>query len=293
MVDIGLVAVLAIALPPSLAAILWRAARSALSSPRVLKQNYRGADVPGSGGIVPVVVALGWAGFLVWWTPGDLTPRHGHAVLVALAGFGILGAVDDVMGGRSGGGFAGHLVALARGHLTTGIVKMVVGAMVAITAAAVAGGARPALESGWMIEVGRSGAIVALSANLLNLFDRAPGRSVKVAGGWWAALLVATAVSDGPDLQIMVWVTAALAAFVGVVGYELREELMLGDTGVNPLGATLGLGTVLVASPGVEWIVMTLLVALNLTSERVSFSAVIDAVGPLRRLDRLGSPYRS
>ena len=84
-----------------------------------------------------------------------------------------------------------------------------------------------------------------------------------------------------------------MAAFVGVVGYELREELMLGDTGVNPLGATLGLGTVLVASPGVEWIVMTLLVALNLTSERVSFSAVIDAVGPLRRLDRLGSPYRS
>ena len=68
---------------------------------------------------------------------------------------------------------------------------------------------------------------------------------------------------------------------------------MLGDTGVNPLGAALGLATVAMSSASVEWAVLAFLAALNLASERWSFSRIIDAVPPLRWLDRLGSPYRN
>ena len=65
---------------------------------------------------------------------------------------------------------------------------------------------------------------------------------------------------------------------------------MLGDAGANPLGALCGLAA-LAAAPaaGARWIILIVLLALNLVSEVVSFTAVIDRVAPLRWLDRLGS----
>jgi UDP-N-acetylmuramyl pentapeptide phosphotransferase/UDP-N-acetylglucosamine-1-phosphate transferase len=64
---------------------------------------------------------------------------------------------------------------------------------------------------------------------------------------------------------------------------------MLGDAGANALGALVGLAT-LAALPTAtaRWVVLSLLLFLNLMSEVVSFSSVIDAVPPLRYLDRLG-----
>jgi UDP-N-acetylmuramyl pentapeptide phosphotransferase/UDP-N-acetylglucosamine-1-phosphate transferase len=69
---------------------------------------------------------------------------------------------------------------------------------------------------------------------------------------------------------------------------DLRERLMLGDAGANALGAVLGLGVVLACSPGVRTLVLVVVAALNLASELVSFSRVIDRVAPLRALDQLG-----
>ena len=145
----------------------------------------------------------------------------------------------------------------------------------------------------WVLSVGRGGALVALSANLANLLDRAPGRTAKVAVGWWTVLLIGTLLLGEVAMEAMVWTTIPVAAVVGVLRYELREQLMLGDTGVNPLGASLGLGTVVLVPAVTEWVVLAVVAALNIASERISFSAVIDSVAPLRRLDRMGSPYRS
>jgi hypothetical protein len=69
---------------------------------------------------------------------------------------------------------------------------------------------------------------------------------------------------------------------------DLRERLMLGDAGANVLGAALGLGVVLACSPGVRTGVLVAVALLNLASERVSFSRVINAVPPFRALDRFG-----
>ena len=63
---------------------------------------------------------------------------------------------------------------------------------------------------------------------------------------------------------------------------------MLGDTGANLLGAVLGLAVVLETSRPVRTVVLIALVVLNLASERVSFSSVIDRTPGLRQLDRLG-----
>ena len=64
---------------------------------------------------------------------------------------------------------------------------------------------------------------------------------------------------------------------------------MLGDTGANMLGAAVGFGLVVSLDAVGEWLVLLVVVALNLASEFVSFSAVIDRVAPLRALDRLGT----
>jgi hypothetical protein len=69
---------------------------------------------------------------------------------------------------------------------------------------------------------------------------------------------------------------------------DLREQLMLGDAGANPIGAALGLGVVLTFSPTVRTVVLVVVLVLNLVSERVSFSSVIRSVAPLRVLDDLG-----
>ena len=63
---------------------------------------------------------------------------------------------------------------------------------------------------------------------------------------------------------------------------------MLGDTGANILGGVLGLMVVLVCGRGVRNGVLVGLILLNLASEFVSFSRVIQAVPPLRWFDRLG-----
>ena len=50
----------------------------------------------------------------------------------------------------------------------------------------------------------------------------------------------------------------------------------------------VGLATVLTVSPVARTWVLVGVLALNLVSERVSFSRVIDRVAPLRALDRMG-----
>jgi UDP-GlcNAc:undecaprenyl-phosphate GlcNAc-1-phosphate transferase len=70
---------------------------------------------------------------------------------------------------------------------------------------------------------------------------------------------------------------------------ELAERGMVGDTGANALGAALGMGVVLTCSEEWRVAVLVALTVVNLASEWVSFSSVIDAVRPLRWLDRWGN----
>ena len=83
-------------------------------------------------------------------------------------------------------------------------------------------------------------------------------------------------------------VALVVGAGAGLIMADLQERLMLGDAGANVLGAALGLGVVLACSPGVRTGVLVVVALLNLASERVSFSRVINAVPPLRAFDRIG-----
>ncbi len=153
------------------------------------------------------------------------------AVLVAVVGFGLLGLFDDLGASGSDRGFRGHLLAMAHGRLTTGGVKLVFGGLLALVVAA-------ALDGPVVGRVLVDGALIALAANVGNLFDRAPGRTSKLTVVSGVVLL---AFEHG---RAMDGVAVVVGAAAGLLLFDLREELMLGDAGANVLGAVLGLGIV-------------------------------------------------
>ena len=166
--------------------------------------------------------------------------------------------------------------ALSHGRLTTGALKLFGGAVVAVVLAAA-----PGEVSGRRLLA--DAALVALAANLGNLLDRAPGRTLKV--GLVAYIPIALAAGTSP---VGLAVASVVGAAAGLLHADLRERLMLGDTGANLLGAVLGLAVVLETSRPVRTVILVVLIALNLVSERVSFSKVIAATPVLRSLDAAG-----
>ncbi len=100
---------------------------------------------------------------------------------------------------------------------------------------------------------------------------------------------IAIAIGTAP---IGIAAAPVMGASLGLLPDDLRERLMLGDTGANVIGAVLGLAVVLGSRESIRLTVMLVLLALNVAAELVSFSRVIDAVPPLRWFDRLGQPPR-
>ena len=260
-------------------ALAWPMLTQVFAAPLFLRTNVRWVDVPVAFGIVLPVVLLAAGAILVLLDAGDLlqVPQGALAVsVVAAAGFGLLGLFDDLAGDRAAQGFRGHLAALRSGQLTTGAVKLFGGGALAVLVAA-----PTARERFWVLLA--DAALIALSANLANLFDRAPGRLAKVS--LLAAVPIALVAGVDPDLA---GPAVVLGALLALLVPDLRERLMLGDTGANVLGATLALAVVLTTAPSTRIVVLIVVAALNLLSERVSFSRVIQQVGPLRWFDGIG-----
>ena len=260
------------------AAGLWLGTRATFAAPMFGRTNHRGAVVPVGAGILVVLAALLLAALergLVGLGVDQDALRAGDLVLLAALGFGLLGFIDDVAEVGADKGFAGHLGALRRGRLTTGGLKLIGGLAVAVAVTGPIDADRPGR---FVVDA----LLVAGAANVGNLFDRAPGRTTKVAIVAGGVLLVSQ-WSDPPA-----GVAVVLGAAVGLLVFDLREDLMLGDAGANPLGAVIGLGVVLSCGFPVRVAALVLVIALNALSEAVSFSSVIARTPGLRELDNLG-----
>jgi UDP-N-acetylmuramyl pentapeptide phosphotransferase/UDP-N-acetylglucosamine-1-phosphate transferase len=261
--------------------LLVATALDLLRAPALERPNHRGRLIPTAAGALAVLAVVlvegGRSLFGAFDVGHDTTSTARVAVLLACVGSGLLGLVDDVVGDASANGFRGHLGALARGEVSTGVVKIAGGALLAVVLVTIP----PGDTSG--LRVVGDAAIVALAANFVNLFDRAPGRALKVALIAWLPIAL-TARGD----VVGVALAPAVGAFAGLLGDDLREHLMLGDTGAYAFGAVLGLGVVLEYGTSTRTVVLVVLAAVTLASEWVSFGGVIDRVGVLRKLDRLG-----
>jgi UDP-N-acetylmuramyl pentapeptide phosphotransferase/UDP-N-acetylglucosamine-1-phosphate transferase len=246
-------------------------------APTWTRTNHRGEPVSLLEG---PSLALGvLAGALV----GAGGARATAAAAVAVAGSGAFGLVDDLREDTSTRtkGLRGHLGALAHGRLTTGGLKVLGIGASALAAAALAppaGGAaaRPVVR---VADTLASTALVAGTANLVNLLDLRPGRALK------ASALVAAPLVATPGGGVA---AAVLGAASSAVEADLAETDMLGDSGANALGAALGTALVLGAPRRVRLGALAVVVGLTLASERVSFTRVIERTPVLRELDAWG-----
>jgi len=265
---------------------LWVALQGTFAQPLFLRRNFRGVDVPVGVGVVLCFALISvwgvWRFATVAQRSSDVSLGSFPAIGALVAGFALLGLFDDLAAQGDDRGFRGHLGALAHGRLTTGGAKLLGGGLLALAVTA----ASPAIGGvvdWWRIVLGA--AVVSLAANTGNLLDRAPARCSKVALACGVVLL---ATCGAPERWTLVSVVVVLGASAGLIVFDAREQLMLGDAGSNVLGAVLGWGLVVSTDWVAQLIVLAVLVALNVASEKVSFSKVIDDVAVLRAIDRFG-----
>jgi UDP-N-acetylmuramyl pentapeptide phosphotransferase/UDP-N-acetylglucosamine-1-phosphate transferase len=260
--------------------LLLRCTTAVLAKPVLDRTNYRGHHLATAVGVVLVAAVVAVDGGrtllgIVGVGGADTAPAR-LLILAAVVMFGFLGLLDDLLGDGEDRGLRGHVGAALRGRVTTGFIKLGGGAAVALVLAGAIDGDTPG-------RVLVDAALIALAANLANLLDRAPGRTLKWAlAAYLPVALVAGSAASGVALAVVAGAAAAL------LWGDLRERFMLGDTGANALGAALGVGTVLEVSADVRTIVALLLLGLTLLSEVVSFTRIIESVMPLRLFDQLG-----
>ncbi len=260
----------------------WLAAAPPGGARRWQRTNHRGEDVTlleGPAATAAVAAAIMLAPAL----PTRVRLAGGAAAL----GAGAAGLLDDLGERGSSKGLRGHLGALRQGRVTTGTVKIAaIGATGLLAAAAVRGAdplspaVRRPVGARHVLDVVSGGALIAGSANVVNLFDLRPGRALKV-----VLLHVPVLLRSGPGPTL---VAAATGAAAGLLREDLAERGMLGDCGANALGAVLGTAAVVGLAPRGRAGALAAVVGLILASERVSFTRVIASTPGLRELDELG-----
>ena len=274
-----------------IAAAVARAAYTALTqsvpggAARWARTNHRGEPVTLLEG--PAAALAGAAAAAA--APG-IAARSRAALVAAATGAAAFGGYDDIAGSGDRRGFRGHLGALAHGEVTTGAVK--------IGGIGATGVAAAALNGGPAVDVVLNAALIAGSANLLNLFDLRPGRALKVALVAGIPLGIGSLVrppGNRPAGSRRSAVSAGAAGAAAVIGAgaallpaDLGEQAMLGDAGANALGALLGTAAAAGLSRRARIAMLAGITGLTAASEVVSFTKVIQRTPPLHWLDMLG-----
>lgn len=250
----------------------------------MVKPNYRGAMIPAEAGAVfllllPVFIGCG----LVLGLP-EFTLVPTLAYLLVLLGMGLVGLLDDLVGTNENKGFKGHFISLVKtGKLTSGCLKALFGAMLALVFVVVVGKfVWPERPLWWLIV---DFLLVVLATNTINLFDLRPGRAGKVFLVAFVLIVVLGLVRVWDYLGLFLPV---LAVFLCYFPYDLRATVMLGDVGSNPLGATLGVMMVLMWDNWLKILAVLGLIAIQLVAERFSFTEIIAKFSWLTWFDDLG-----
>lgn len=197
--------------------------------------------------------------------------------LLGIMFFAFLGLVDDLLGSGDSRGLKGHFGALIKGRLTTGALKALGGGVVALLIAFVTFAGRP------LWEMLTAALLIALAANTINLVDLRPGRAIKFSLLWFLILLVAFREEGA-----LVLLAPLAGCLVACAPFDLRGEAMLGDTGSNLIGASLGIVTTWVLPFYSQLAVVVVLILLHLFTEKYSLTTIIERNRFLRFLDNLG-----
>lgn len=287
----------AVAVAAAAAACTWLGSASLVGTSRLRRLNFHGREVSLRGGVGAGLGALA-ASLAADRALHRLQEPCGPAAAAATAVLcaTTAGLVDDLDAGSHDGdvpakGLHGHLGALARGQVTTGVLKiavigggaLVAGSALALQAARHGGLGRKRLLL--LVDAAGRATLIASWANLANLLDLRPGRTLKGCG---LISLGAAAAGGAAATPSRLLSTGVLAVAAASLPGDLAERTMLGDTGANALGALLGASLAAHPCPVLRVTACATGVGLVLASEKVSFSQVIAANRWLAALDETG-----
>ena len=237
------------------------------------RENFKGDVIPVSYGLLLLTASLPI--YLILYVL-KVSPEWSIRLVAAAMAFGLLGFADDRWGDRSVGGLKGHFRKLLRERtLTTGASKALGGGGAALLLSATL---RPVGSPVWLMDA----AIIALSANALNLADTRPVRALALfyAG---TVLVAATLLLSRAPVPPALWVLPGAA--LPYLPVERARRGMLGDSGSNFLGGVMGLALVMSVPPNVRFLVALVLVGFHVFTEKRSLNAFIRDHRPLCRLD--------
>jgi UDP-GlcNAc:undecaprenyl-phosphate/decaprenyl-phosphate GlcNAc-1-phosphate transferase len=258
-----------------------------LATHGMLRENYRGMPVAFPTGIallVPAFVALVVLGPLDQFANSSPFVDGFDLACFFVFGVAVLGLIDDFAGSREGQprGWRGHFGALARGRLSTGVLKAV--GVLGLALFLVASPTDPTYSTA---EYLLSAAVLVLATNVFNLLDLRPGRAIKSLVLLGAGLVIAS--GRVAPLQA---VSLFLGPIVVLLPLDLREAGMLGDTGSNVIGAVAGVWLILTLTTTLGLAIAAgVLAAITLYGEFRSISAFVERTPGLRQLDLLGRSH--
>lgn len=240
----------------------------------IIRPNYKGEMIPVSMGIVFLPMLIIGSIILVFTTADASKLTYYFMFDFALISMFFAGIIDDIIGNRGVSGLSGHFKSLFKGKLTTGGFKALFGGFVGILISV--------SISRNIGDIVVNTLIIALSTNLMNLLDLRPGRAIKA----YLVIMIPIAFTVASFL-----VPLPLLILPNVIAYfytDLKARAMMGDTGSNVLGISIGFMFVAGYSFNVRISWLVFLILIHALTEKYSLTKIIEKVGVLNFIDRLG-----
>ena len=239
-----------------------------------IRPNYKGEMIPVSMGIVflPMLIINGI--ILAFFTVDFISLSCLFIFIFGMMSMFFAGIIDDTIGNRDVSGLKGHFKSLFKGTLTTGGFKALFGGFVGLIISV--------SISKSISDIIVNTLVIALSTNLMNLFDLRPGRAIKV----YLVIIITIIFTLSGYIQIL-----PLLILPNVLSYfkfDLKAKAMMGDTGSNVLGISIGILMVLgyTAKVRISWLVF--LILMHILTEKFSLTKIIEKNKVLNFIDRLG-----
>ena len=248
--------------------------RSLLIESNVLRPNYKKDMIPVSMGIVFLPMLIINAIILAYFTTNFKDMLHIFIFLFGLVSMFFAGILDDIIGNRDVSGLKGHFKSLLNGKLTTGGFKALFGGFIGLVISI-------AISKN-IYDIVINTLIIALSTNLMNLLDLRPGRAIK---GYLLISIVLLFTLGEYTRNVL------LLIFPNVIAYfnqDLKAKAMMGDTGSNVLGISIGILFVMGYPLKVRLIWLAFLIFIHILTEKYSLTKIIENNKFLNFIDKLG-----
>lgn len=248
--------------------------KNLLIDSNVLRPNYKQDMIPVSMGIVflPMIIINGI--ILAYFTNDYKNLMYLFMFIFGMISMFFAGVLDDVIGNRDVSGLKGHFKSLLKGNLTTGGFKALFGGFVGVIISIGI--------SKDIVDIIVNTLIIALSTNLMNLLDLRPGRAIK--GYLFIVIILFLTLTGYPKILPLLIVPNVLAYF----NYDLKARAMMGDTGSNVLGISIGILVIMGYSLNIRLLWLAFLIFIHLLTEKYSLTKIIEKNKILNFIDKLG-----